>query len=316
LASLQDRRTGQAWLKPGVRSAFIAGLVDGQALESRGQWLLPTITNDLPSVTAREDGFIGSIPYTFELTFYADSPRIDVRVKVHLAGQKLGRLSTNQRDDASAFIHEEKLRFKVFPATDAHTIGVRDLPFAIAETTNRYVEGNYWTALADGQNGLAVFNRGTMGSVRESDSGFSMPLAYAMYYIWGTRMLDGDFTYEFAFYPFTGDWHAQDIHRRALEYNFPVVSVSTLPGTGALGAELRLLQAGSDNVLLSALYPENGRVLARLYEYQGRPGSALVALGGAALQAVDLLGRDPHPVANPMNFKPWQIQTLQFGAGH
>jgi hypothetical protein len=44
-----------------------------------------------------------------------------------------------------------------------------------------------------------------MGSLRESDRDFSLPLAYAMYYIWGTRMLDGDFCYEFAIYPFAGE---------------------------------------------------------------------------------------------------------------
>ena len=59
--------------------------------------------------------------------------------------------------------------------------------------------------MTDGQTGLGVLNRGTMGSVRERDGSFSVPLAFAVYYIWGTRMLNGDFTYEFAWYPFTGD---------------------------------------------------------------------------------------------------------------
>jgi hypothetical protein len=312
LASLVDRHTGQPWLKPGVRGGFFAGTIDGEDCQSKGQWLLPAASETAPAVTAREDGFIGAIPYTFELTFHADTPRLDGRVKFHLAGQKLGRVSTNQRDGSSGFIHEEKLRFKLFPATGGRTVGVRDLPFAIAETTNRYVEGNYWTALADGQTGLAVFNRGAMGSVREQDGGFSVPLAFAMYYIWGTRMLNGDFTYEFALYPFTGHWRQHDLHRRALEYSFPVVSVSTPPGAGTLGADVRVLDVGSDNVLLSALYPERGRVVARLYEYQGRNGEAMIASanGAARLEAVDLLGGNTRPVASPLTFKAWQIRTV------
>lgn len=317
LASLVDRRTGKAWLKPGRRGGFFAGTIDGADRESKGHWLVPSVRDGAIAVTAREEGVIGAIPYTFELTFSAATPRIEGRVKFHFAGQKLGCVSTNERDSASGFIHEQKLRWKMFPAVGDAAVGVRDLPFAIAETTNRYVEGNYWTALSDGQTGLAVLNRGTMGTVREADGGFSVPLAFAMYYVWGTRMLDGDFTYEFAWFPFTGEWRAADPHRRALEYNFPIVSIAAPPGAGTLPSELRLLDAGSDHVILSALYPEHGRVLARLYEYQGRGGEAAAALsnGNARLEAVDLLGRGARPATSPLAFQPWQIRTIQIETG-
>jgi alpha-mannosidase len=313
LASLTDRRTGQQWLKAGTRGGFFAATLDGEESQSKGHWTVSATRADAPALTATEEGFIGAIPYTFELTFYADSPRIDGRVKFHFAGQRLGRVSTNQRDNVSGFVHEQKLRFKLLPAVGEQAIGVRDLPFVNGETTNRYVEGNYWTALSDGKMGVAVFNRGTMGSVRESDGGFSVPLAFAMYYVWGTRMLNGDFSYEFALYPFTGDWRQQDLQRRALEYNFPVLTVSTGPGTGGLGDDLGLVEAGSDNVMLSALYPEGGRVLARLYEYQGRSGEAKVQLnkGATRLETVDLLGLHASPVSNPLAFKPWQIRTVR-----
>ena len=69
--------------------------------------------------------------------------------------------------------------------------------FAVAETEDNYVNGNYWTALTDGRAGVAFLNRGSMGSVREPNSGFSLPLAFAMYSIWGTRMLNGEFSYDF-----------------------------------------------------------------------------------------------------------------------
>jgi hypothetical protein len=174
IATVSDSATGKPLLASGHRHGFFAATIDGQDYESKGRWLLPSGDNGAPSVTAREDGFIRDIPYTFELTAHAETPRLD------LSGQKIGQVSTNVRDGASCFVHEQKLRFKLFPATSRSAVGIRDLPFAIAETTNRYVEGNYWTALADGQSGVAVFNRGTMGSVREEDGSFSVPLAYAM----------------------------------------------------------------------------------------------------------------------------------------
>jgi len=201
LASLTERPTGQPWLKPGQRSGFFAGTIDGEDRESKGQWLLPAAPDDAPAVTAREDGAIGAIPYTFELTFHAETPRLDCRARFHFAGQKLGCVSTDQRDGASGFVHEQKLRFKLFPA----------------------------------------------------------------------------------------------------------------PGAGTLDAEVRLFDAGSENVLLSALYPEGGRILARLHEYQGRAGEATMAAanGTARLVEVDLLGGNARLVANPLTFRPWQIRTVR-----
>jgi alpha-mannosidase len=192
-------------------------------------------------------------------------------------------------------------------------IGVRDLPFAIAETTNRYVEGNYWTAVNDGKKGLAFFNRGTMGSVRETDGGFSLPLAYAMHYIWGTRMLEGDFTYEFALFPFSGGWRDADLHREAVAYNFPVVSISGRPGYGTLADTFEPFDPASTNLLLSALYPGGRCVFARFYEYRGQNAETTFAYrqGLAAFSETDLLGRNRPLPPGPLQFHPWQFRMFQ-----
>lgn len=68
------------------------------------------------------------------------SPRIDFRAKFHFNNQKIGRVTENKREIASAFLHEEKLRFIVFPSLGIGTTGIRDLPFTIAETDNKYIE--------------------------------------------------------------------------------------------------------------------------------------------------------------------------------
>ena len=123
------------------------------------------------------------------MKFYRESPRIDCWMRFRFSGEKIGRVTDNVRDPVSGFVHEDKLRFKLFPALSEQAVGVRDLPFAVSETADPYVNGLYWTAVADGDKGIAVFNKGTMGAVREKDGGFSIPLAYAAYYVWGTRML-------------------------------------------------------------------------------------------------------------------------------
>jgi alpha-mannosidase len=317
IASLVDRRSGQELLSSRKRSAFFAGRVDGRDCESSGTWTVERRPWNRPWNKAFETGRIGGIPYTLEMIVRVGTPRLDFRVTFHFEGQKIGRLSNDKRDNKSGFIHEEKLRFKLFPAVGEGATGVRDLPFVIAETADRYVEGNYWTALTDGKVGVAIFNRGTMGSVRESDGGFSVPLAFAMYYVWGTRMLNGDFTYEFAIYPFAGKWQDADLHRRALEYSFPVVTAVTAAGNGHLGNRLSLLDIPSSDVILSAFYSEGGRTFARMYEHQGRAATVSLKylLGRARLTEVDLAGSELGPAQQPMALRAWQIRTVRIEPG-
>ena len=313
MASLRDARNGQELLQPGKRSGFFAGTIDGRPHESKGAWSLEPARGGGPWVVAREAGLLGSIPYCLEMTIHANNPRIDCRATFHFAGQQIGRVSDDPRDATSAFVHEEKLRWKLFPAVGDSPVGVRDLPFVVAETSDRCVEGNYWTALTGANATVGIFNRGTMGSVREEGGGFSVPLAFAMNYIWGTRMLNGDFAYQFALYPAAGDWGQADLHRRALEYNFPCVGVCHDPGNGPLDADVQLLDVSSPGVVLSALTAKGRHVYARLYEYRGREGECSLEYlkGPAQLTEVDLGGREIKPVSSAITLDPWQFKTIR-----
>jgi hypothetical protein len=249
-----------------------------------------------------------------EVTSWPDSPRIDVRAEFEYANQKIGTLSENKRDARSPFIHEAKLRFKFFPQAGERVTGVRDLPFVVAETDAPYVQGNYWTAVAGSRGGTAVFNRGVMCSVREADGGVSIPLAYSMYYIWGTRILSGKYTYEFALYPFSGPWAAAGLHRRALEYNYPFRVLGSRPGSGAAGNRVALFEVESEHVIASALFPKGGKACLRMYEHAGRPGEARLryAAGRGRLIETDLAGKAGRPAGPAVAFRPWQIRTFQF----
>jgi alpha-mannosidase len=221
------------------------------------------------------------------------------------------------RDDGDSHLAAVRSGGAVTGRDGAGAVGAHDLPFSISETANPYVEGIYWSAVSDRRQGLAFFNRGTMGAVRESDGGFSLPLAYAMNYIWGLRMLTGDFSYEFAVEAFSGDWRQADLHRKAVAYNFPVVSTCEGPGSGKLGEVLQPLELGSDSIMVSALYPQGGRAYVRLFGYSGRSAETLIAYrgGGARFKATDLLGRGDQLAASPVSFRPWQFQTLRIELG-
>ncbi len=291
---------------------FFAGRIDGEYQTGSHTWALESAGG---IAVARGTGSVGSIPYEVEIEFFADRPDIECRARFHIDGEKIGSTDAPKPgwDDPNAWIHEQKLRFKMSPSSRDDAVGVRDLPFVISETQDRYVEGVYWTALTDNQNGVAYFNTGQMGSTREADGSFSIALAYYGPYQWRDRPLNGDFEYRFAIHPFTGTWQDADIHRRALEYAFPAVIRVGPAGHGSLGTEYRVMQINSDNVVLSALYPENGNVFARMYEYKGEAGEAEVVLPGmsADLTEVDLMGVPGNGVSSLMDFSQWQIRTVQ-----
>jgi alpha-mannosidase len=314
ISSLKNKITGEQVFKTGIRSGFLAGVIDGEECESNGKWVISKVNPGSPWITATEYGFIADIPYSMKLMLNSTSPQLDWKVTVELDSQRIGQLSDNQRESVSPFIHEKKLRFKFYPALNHPLKGVRDLPFVIAETSDQYIQGNYWTSVEDELRGLAVFNKGTMCLVNETDGGNSIPLVYAMYYIWGTRMLGGKYEYEFAQLPYSGNWNEADIHKKAIAYNFPFISYSCEPQHGTDGPQLEIFRIKSDQVVLSALYVDNGRVYARMYDYSGNPGEAEITdlLDHNGWIETDLLGEKVGEVKKMIEFVPWQIKTLEW----
>ena len=315
LTSIKDVKTGQFITKTSNRSAFFEGTIDGVDCLSGGKWIIQKSGESTPWVKMVEYGFISNIPYQFEMTFYEDNPRIDCKVRFDFNGQKIGLLSENLRDGHSPFVHDQKLRFKFFPQIDTTAVGIRDLPFAIAETKDRNVEGNYWTALSDGKSGVAFFNKGTMGSIREKDNSFSIPLAYAMYYVWGTRMLTGPFAYEFALLPFAGNWKEADLNRKALEYSFQVPMLESKPSRGKLGNNVNSFTINAEkDVILTGLFPVKDGIVARFFKSDDVAPETSIQFEkrGSKMMETNLVGKLMKECNGKIDFKPWEIKTFQF----
>ncbi len=311
--NITDVETGKIITAGKERALFFEGRIDGVVCQSSGKWVVGRTGENAPWLKLSEYGFISSIPYQFEVTLYEDNPRIDCKVRFDFNGQKTGLLSSDERDSHSPFVHEEKLRFKFFPSTDTSATGVRDLPFAISGTRNRYIEGNYWTALADGKSGVAFFNKGTMGSIHEKDNSFSIPLAYSMYYVWGTRILYGPFGYEFSILPFRGDWKDADLHRKALDYSFIPPVFESIPHEGKAGDNLSPVETKSDDdVIMTALYPENGKVTARFFKSgdQTVSSSFNLEVDGKKFSETKADGRFIRDIEGKISLKPWEFKTI------
>ena len=299
------------------RSAFFEGTIDGVVSKSSGRWVIQQSQGHSPWIKMVENGFIADIPYTFELTFYEDKQVIECNATFNFNGQMIGLPSTNLRDSHSPFVHDEKLRFKMFPVIEKPATGVRDLPFAIAETQDKAIEGNYWTALTDGKRGLAVFNKGNMAIIREQDQGLSIPLAYSMYYIWGTRPLYGEYDYSFALYPFEGNRQSADLPKKALEYAFPMPVFETENTSNTLGYKVKPVNIQFDNsdLIMTAFYPQKENMIARFFKYGDQTKQSTVKIEVDALRAseVDFEGNTMNTNINELHLAPWQIKTIRMG---
>ena len=135
-----------------------------------------------------------------------------------------------------------------------------------------------------------------------------------MYYIWGTRMLKGEYEYEFALLPYSGNWKSADIHKQAISYNFPFIFKASDPQSGNYGPELEILDILSKNVILSSLYIDNGKVIARMYDISGTQSETgiLNLFNTSGLIETDLRGNKINEVVDKVSFDPWQFKTFEF----
>jgi hypothetical protein len=319
IRALVDRASGHALLAPPRPSGALAGLIDGRYCESVSSASAVCVREH--GATWVEEGTIGPLPYRSEWDFYAHTRRIDWRATVTFDGQWIGRpkhasdlddKAAAEQQRVSAFDdHDYKLRLRFFPYLSPFAAGIRDYPFGIAETSDRYIQGNYWTAVSDGSVGLALLNRGLMGSVREPDGALSSVLAFALPYVWGTRMLRGEYTYELGVLPFTGDWRAADLHRAALEYNFPAVTADVTATAGALGATWSPYGERGEGAIVSALYEKGGQLYTRFYEHRGEHVEVAFDWMGAPanLREVTLREKPLGDLGGRARLGPWQILT-------
>ncbi|HEY8742570.1 MAG TPA: hypothetical protein VIU62_05700, partial [Chloroflexota bacterium] len=289
----------------GSRSGQLAAVIDGESCVSRATAV--QVRRETAGYRVVERGVIGPLPFTTTWLFPHSSSRIDYRLTVRFDGERIGAPTSQKRDSRSGFTHEQKLRARFFPALTGDVVGVYDVPFGVATTQRPYIEGNYWTALAGSDGGLAIANRGTMGSVREEDGAFSVPLAFSTNYVWGAEVICGERHWALGLLPFSGDWRDAALHRRALEFAYPVVAV---PGSGASPSP-DWLRLDNPHIHLTALYSEGGHGYVRLFN--GSDQQRPLELGwpdGTTPMAVDLR-HQPVDGKQPLTLGPWQIRTFR-----
>lgn len=342
IAYIYDIKNNRRILDNGI-GELLSAYVDEKNCTSKGTW---NIEISPCGAVAIQTGKIGSIPYSFEMYFNGDSPRIDCKTRFELHGEHVGRndekAGLKKSLTVNGHIHEGKLCFNMNICLDKSRRMVRDLPYSISEwsgdlrvtedywykedyiiinekatpeesfNSETFLNGIYWICLRDENNGFAVMNRGCMGSSVKGNR-LSIPLLYANDYLCGTKMLDGVYEDEFAILPFDSSLSDADLHRKSVSYAYQPAVVSVKNRIGDLNElTAATLNVQGGEVILTTLYPENGGIMARFCNYSDEEAVAEVKSDYAAVKSeTDLLGNEMSVVEDgKLLFKPWEIKTV------
>lgn len=323
--------------------ALFSALVENEYCLSKGRW---DVKIDKNFALAVQNGEIGGISFKFEMRFNGASPRIDCKTHFTMHGEHVGEAGEchglHKSVTVDGMTHENKLNFNMNLNLDKNRKMVRDLPYSISEwsgdvrdvedywytgdkricdkavtpeesfNSSTYMHGIYWVALRDAQKGLAVMNRGCMGSVIRGNL-LSIPLLYSNLYMCGTRILDGEFEDEFAILPFDSSLCDAQLHEKALSYSY-LPCVATAPAGNGNLSELAAakLETVGGAVILTTVYPENGALLARFCNYSDEPATAKFnPTFGKVTAQTDLLGNRTSEIENgELAFRPWEVKTV------
>ena len=128
----------------------------------------------------------------------------------------------------------------------------------------------------------------------------------------------------YSIYPHAGDWRRAQVHRRASEYQEPLLCTVGRRGRRAAGTALpvanSLVQVRPDSVVMTGLYREGDRVVARIYESHGERCQAelVFPFAIAAAAETDFYGKRldggtaVSVTAERLSFSmdPWEVVTL------
>ncbi len=343
IAYIYDKANKRRIFDNGDGELFSA-CVDNIDCVSSGKWEV-----EITSVgaTAVQSGFIGSIPYVFEMRFNGDSPRIDCKARFEVHENRVGRIDEKaglmKSLTVDGHLHESKLCFNMNLCLDKERRMVRDLPYSISDwsgdvrvtedywyksdyiiidekvsreesfNSSTYLNGIYWICLRDSNQGFAVLNRGCMGSAVNGNR-LSVPLLYSNSYLCGTKILDGVYEDEFALLPFDSSLSDADLHRKAVSYVYQPTVMNSEKSNGDLSQHTAAtLKTSGGEVVLTTIYPENGNVLARFCNYSDEAATAeLEFLNGVVSAETDLLGNETAAVSEgKLSFRPWEIKTVK-----
>jgi hypothetical protein len=310
--SIKDKKFGKEYLNGSIQ---LTAQINGKKETGKTDLDKIELHDGAYEFLIKQKGMIGSVPFSATFTFYTYTNRIDFHCAIEVKDEKIGNLTNIKDDPYSSFENAEKLLLKIFPAIDSNKlVGVQDEPFIITETKSRLLQGNYWTAFSDDNNGIAIFNKGNMATEYMNDGSISVPLAFSTTFIWNTVPMKGKYTYDLAIYPFSGGWKESDLHKKALEYNFPLQVIKVeASGKKSLGNSWSPYAANDKGTIVSALYTDKGKTFIRYYEPNGNNTSIQLHWMNRPVGFIqtNLFGKSISELGGNALLAPYKIATYQ-----
>ena len=107
-----------------------------------------------------------------------------------------------------------------------------------------------------------------------------------------------DMTY--ALYAHSGDWRVGKTMRQGYELNYPLIALKTEAHAGALPAKHAFLRIEPGNVILTVMKKaeDDGALIFRFYEFEGKPAQVKLELPRTAVSAVEtnLMEKHERPI--------------------
>ena len=99
-----------------------------------------------------------------------------------------------------------------------------------------------------------------------------------------------------------------------MEYSFIPQSIQTKPGNGSIGTTVEKIEIDADkDIIMTALYPENGKVVARFFksDSENKTSGVNLKIGGSQLISTRLDGQVISGIAGKTLLHPWEIKTFR-----
>jgi alpha-mannosidase len=272
----------------------------------------------------------GSVVSEFEITrALGETGEIRTRVTLY-AGLRRIEVRTD-------ILNNEKfVRYRaLFPTTIRSETSDHEIPFgAIERPDGIEFPAQNWIDYSDGNHGLALLNRGLPGnnvadgtmmlSLMRSTSivaygfggGYEPGMSSDTGYELGKKL-----GFDYALVPHAGDWRDASVYRDGLKFNNPLMVRTAACRPGVLPSSWGFLEISHPNVVVSALKPgENGGVVLRLYEAEGKPARTVRITPAVRIDGVvevnlieDHIG-EIEVVDNTVVFdlEPHEIKTIRF----
>ncbi len=221
----------------------------------------------------------------------------------------------------------------LFPTTIHDGKSVHEIPFgAFARPIGIEFPAQNWVDYSNGQQGVALLNRGLPGNNVADDTLILSLLRSTQIVAYGFGggyepgmssesgfELGKKLAFDYALVPHAGSWNEAEMYRRGLEFNQPLVCYTAAPHAGPLPAQWGFVDISAPNVVLSALKPgPEGSTVLRVYEAAGKPTQTNVRLAAhvSSAQEVNLMedpGTDLEVTDNSLqlDLRPFEIKTIR-----